>query len=231
MWNGVDIAQVVLDGLVREDAALRLEQAVQGLDSRSEVELHASIAEAIAYAGFGVLREVAFPSLTPAQKKRPDLMRCDFVVTDRPGQVVRDALRERRESERRSATLFEAAAPPPPEGIDARECLWLEVKTVSQFTYTFGVPGPNRTYASELTGSVRRDVAKLAMDPLIEHGELLVVLFTARKEIAEHDLGVAANRALDKGVAIGAARWRHAEIQERVGNAVVTAAVFEVARE
>lgn len=230
MWRGVDIAQLVVDEFVREDRALRAEQAVRGLDSRSELELHSSIANALAAANLGVLREVPFPSLSAKQRKKVDQMRCDLVITEHPGQTIRDALRERIDTQLRMESLFGQTPPPAPDGLDPRDCLWLEVKTVGQFTYTSGVPGPNRTYTSELIGSIRRDIAKLSADPRIEKGELLLVLFTATPEVAEHDLSVAANRVLDRGTRLGGMRWRHAPIQDLAGNAFVTGAIFEIAR-
>lgn len=231
MWRGTDIAEVVLDGLGVEEASLLTEQSVKGLDARREVELHESIAAAIRRAGFGALREVPYPSLSPAQKKNPDRMRCDVVVTPIPGERVRDVVRDQRERAMREGTLFEDAAPakPGPE-VDPASCLWLEVKCVGQFTYSLGVPGPNTTYASELISAVAGDVKKLAADPLIEHGELLLLLFSASREVAEHDLAVAANRALDRSVPLANARWRHMPIADRAGNSLLTAAVFEAAQ-
>ncbi len=228
MWRGIDIARVVLDGLAAEEASLLAEQAVHGLDARRELTLHESIGAAIARSGFGVLREVPYPSLSPAQKKNPDRMRCDVVVTPHSGERIRDAVRDRREKATRAGTLFEPVAPPPDTAeVDPSACLWLEVKCVGQFTYSLGVPGPNATYSSELTSAVSGDIRKLAADPLIEHGELLLLLFSASKEIAEHDLAVAANRALDRGVPLGGARWHHTPIADRAGNRLLTAGVFE----
>lgn len=228
MWNGLDIARVVLEGLAREEGALRVEQAVSGLDALSEVELHASITRAFLATGFGVLREVPFPSLTPEQKRDPQRQRCDVVLTPEPGQRVKDAIRSKRARKKAEALLF---ASEEEMGAEPEECLWIEVKCVGQFTYTHGVPGPNRSYTSELTGAVRRDVVKLAGDSLIAHGAAVVVLFSASREVAEHDLGVAANRALDRGAPLKAVRMDHAEMVDRIGNRVMTAAVFEVGRE
>jgi len=225
MWHGVDIARVVMERLSRDEDALRLEQAVGGLDALSEVSLHALIARALEASGFGVLREVPFPSLTPEQKRDPQRQRCDVVLTPRVGERVKDAIRTRRAKKKVEALLFACEEE---EGAAPEECLWIEVKCVGQFTYTHGVPGPNRSYTSELVGAVRRDVAKLAGDSLIESGAALVVLFSESQDVAEHDLGVAANRALDRGAVIKSVRMEHAPVLDRIGNRVMTAAVFEV---
>lgn len=225
MWHGLDIARAVLDGLVREDHALKLEQAVAGLDALNEVSLHEAIARALEATGFGVVREVPFPSLTPDQKRDPQRQRCDFVLTPRIGEGVRDVIRTRRAKQKAEALLF---APEEEEGAAPEDCLWIEVKCVGQFTYTHGIPGPNRAYTSELVGAVRRDVEKLGADSSIEHGAAVVVLFSGSREVAEHDLGVAANRALDRGAVIKAVRIEHAPIVDRIGNRLMTAGVFDV---
>jgi hypothetical protein len=228
MWHGLDIARAVLDGLARDEEALKLEQAVSGLDALAEVRLHESIARALETTGFGVLREVPFPSLTPEQKRDPQRQRCDVVLTPRVGERVKDVIRTRKAKKKAEALLFACEEE---EGAAPEECLWIEVKCVGQFTYTHGVPGPNRAYASELTGAVRRDVVKLASDALIESAAALVVLFSESRTVAEHDLGVAANRALDRGAVIKRVRMEHAAVLDRIGNRVMTAAVFEVGKE
>ncbi|MGH7243506.1 MAG: hypothetical protein ACREJD_08835 [Phycisphaerales bacterium] len=227
MWHGLDIARIVLDGLARDEEALRAEQAVAGLDALDEVSLHELIARALEATAFGVVREVPFPSLTPEQKRDPQRQRCDLVLTPRVGEHVKDVIRSKRAKKKAESLLF---APAEDEGAAPEECLWIEVKCVGQFTYTHGVPGPNRSYTSELTGAVRRDVAKLGSDPLIQHGAAVVVLFSASREVAEHDLGIAANRALDRGVPLKSMRMEHAPIADRVGNRLMTATVFAVGR-
>ncbi|MBX3390084.1 MAG: hypothetical protein KF691_11610 [Phycisphaeraceae bacterium] len=227
MWHGLNIARVVLEGLVREEESLRLERAVAGLDSLDEIQLHGVIVRALQATGFGVLREVPFPSLSPAQKRDPQRQRCDMVLSPEPGKQIRDELRSRRERRETEGLLFAHSAP---EGVDPRECLWIEVKCVGQFTYTNGVPLPNRSYASELIGAVRRDAVKLASDPLIAHAAGLVLLFSESCEIAEHDLGVAANRALDRGAPVKGFSFEHAPIEDRIGNRYASIAAFEIER-
>lgn len=227
MWHGLNIAQVVLEGLVRDEEALRLEGAVSGLDALDEIRLHRLIAKALETTGFGVLREVPFPSLTPAQKRDPQRLRCDVVLTPSPGQRIRDELRALRDKKAHEESLFKSSES---DGVDPRECLWIEVKCVGQFTYTSGVPQPNRAYSSELIGAVYRDAMKLATDTLVAHAAGLVLLFSESREVAEHDLGVAANRALDRGAPINAFHFEHLPIADRIGNRVLTIAAFEIDR-
>ena len=246
MWHGLNIAQVVLEGLVRDEEALRLEGAVSGLDALDEIRLHRLIAKALETTGFGVLREVPFPSLTPAQKRDPQRLRCDVVLTPSPGQRIRDELRALRDKKAHEESLFKSSES---DGVDPRECLWIEVKCVGQFTYTSGVPQPNRAYSSELIGAVYRDAMKLATDTLVVragrlavevvracracergHAAGLVLLFSESREVAEHDLGVAANRALDRGAPINAFHFEHLPIADRIGNRVLTIAAFEIDR-
>ncbi|NJL31512.1 MAG: hypothetical protein HC898_07725 [Phycisphaerales bacterium] len=77
---------------------------------------------------------------------------------------------------------------------DPEEALWLEVKTVSQFTRD----GPFPRYSAELLAPVPKDVKKLWYDSRIRHSALLLVLFTAEQSIAEHDLAAWQQRCLDR---------------------------------
>ena len=99
------------------------------------------------------------------------------------------------------------------------EALWLEVKTLGQFCFKRGVPVPNATYAAELTQAVFDDLAKLSHEPLIRHGALVLVLFTVDRGTAEHDVGVAMHRALDKGIVFRSPITGGFEISDRIGNA------------
>lgn len=228
MWHGLELAQFVADGLARAEQELSREQAVSGLDALDEVSLHGVLERILSESGFGLLREVPYPSLTPEQKRDPQRKRCDFVLTPERGQRIRDALANRRRKTP-EPTLFAAADTEHSEA-DPTDCYWIEVKCVGQFTCTHDVPGPNTTYASELINAVRKDTAKLAGDALIARGVLLLLLFCETRAIAEHDLAVAANRTLDRGGSLGQVRLRCASIPDRIGNRLVTAATFEMNR-
>lgn len=227
MWQGFDAAEVLSAGLATHERARREEQAVRGLDALKELDLHELLAQSCAAAGFGVLREVGYPTLREATRHsaRP---RCDIVLTPMPGQILVDPLEQHRAREH--STLFAALPPSSDHTTEAvpGDCLWLEVKTVAQFSYTQGIPGPNRSYASELVQSLRSDLDKLAADPGIESGLVALILFTDDDRTARNDIVAAANRCLDHAAAIASMSSRSFPITDRAGNACCTVAAFDV---
>ena len=80
-----------------------------------------------------------------------------------------------------AATLFRDD-----HAVSLEDAFWLEVKVVAQFTEE----GANARYSSQLLSTVQDDIAKLSRDRGILHAGLLIVLFTANAEIADHDLGI-----------------------------------------
>ena len=58
---------------------------------------------------------------------------------------------------------------------------------------------------------------------------LAVVLFTAAREVATHDLGVWSAHVAGRGFSLDAPRVRHVDIGDRYGNAVCTVGVFGLA--
>lgn len=234
MWQGFDAAMVISSGLERRERALASEQAVRGLDAMKELELQAWIASACEDAGFGVLREVAYPTLGEATRHsaRP---RCDVVLTPMAGQTLVDALARKREAHAAAGTLFagiaaEAPAEVPADGgaITPDACLWVEIKTVAQTAYTRGVPVPNRGYGSELVQALRTDLDKLAGDSEIRDGVVVLVLFTLDERTARNDLVAAANRCLDHASAIASMSTCSFAISDRAGNGCCTVAAFDV---
>lgn len=227
MWQGFDAAEVLSAGLQRRERDLRAEQAVRGLDAMKELDLHDLLAESCADAGFGVLREVGYPTLHAAAR-HPDRLRCDIVLTPLAGQTLADPLEAARE--RSAATLFADVAPTSPEAalVGARDCLWIEIKAVAQFAYVRGVPGPNRGYAAALVQALRSDLDKLAADPAIDQGLVVLVLFTQDERTARNDIIAAANRCLDHAAAIASLSSRSFPLADRVGNACCTVAAFDV---
>ena len=118
-----------------------------------------------------------------------------------------------------AATLFA-----PDDAVALDDALWLEVKTVSQHT----IEGPNARYSTELLSTVRADVTKLAKDDGVLHAALLIVLFVESPLVSEHDLGVWADRCLERGLPIGAPCVREFAITDRMGNANCCAALYPV---
>jgi len=102
------------------------------------------------------------------------------------------------------------------------EALWIEVKVVAQFHRQ----GPNRGYARALQTPVWNDVKKLASDPTIVHGLVVLVLFTVDAVTADHDLDVWRARACDRGLHLWPRVQRSLPIGDRLGNRLCTVALF-----
>lgn len=184
--------------------------------------MHRLLAEGLEQAGFGVVAEMPYPTLHVPSPRRAERERCDLVLTADPASRPADPLQLRRQIEQAAGTLFESLAPKlahhhalvPPE-----EAFWLEVKLVAQIAYREAVPVPNRSYAAELVGGPRRDLAKLAADRRIVHGGVALVLFTADQRTADHDLAELQRRLVRADVpVIVPAATRGFPITDRAGN-------------
>lgn len=238
MWDWPRLAQITRDALAERERLLREEQAVYGLDSLRETQLHPVLAEAFSSAGFGVLREQPYPSAigTPGHRPaKPARDRCDLVLTPEPQFALADPLDSHREQDwlqgnntkDPTPSLFAQTPVPDPlpaknavKTISPEEAAWIEVKVVAQFAFTHGVPGPNSAYSSELTASLARDIEKLNGEPLVRHGGLLLVLFTRDQRTAEHDVSIALHRCLDRERKFKSPEVARLPILDRVGNAL-----------
>jgi hypothetical protein len=208
-WNTAEIADAVAVGLQRRAAEDDAAQAVYGFDSLDELGLHPLVRNACGEAGYGAWPEQRYPGQRH-RKSRAEGQRCDLVLTP-DGTPLREAgVRN---------TLFDAAP-----ATDTEAAYWLEIKTVAQFESD----GPFRRYSAELLQPVTKDVKKIWSDGIIKSGGLLLVLFTAGAEVAEHDLGVWHERCLSKGYPVGPPAVRGFPITDRVGNRWCAAAVFGV---
>jgi hypothetical protein len=230
MWRPDQIADLAAGELQARAEALRLEQAVRGLDALQETEFHPIIADGLAAAGFGVACEFPYPGVV-FRRRFSERERCDLVLTPSPEVAIADPVEVVKQAEAAAATLFASteAAAPAPEGIPPEEAYWLEVKLVGQFCFSNGVPGPNRTYASELLRNAASDIPKLARDPRIRHGAVLLVLFTADRPTADHDLAALMHRCLDKELPVSSPSLARFEIPDMIGNTLCTVAVVPVA--
>lgn len=223
-WDLAVVHGAVVEGLGARERAIVEEQAVQGLDALSEVALQRTLSDLLARAGFGVLRERPYPGhqeqgSAGGRARDSARMRCDLVLTPVPGMALGDPVAELRERDAMSGTLFAGAELQPVRPTMAPEdALWLEVKTLGQHCFKRGVPAPNTTYGGELTQAVFEDLAKLSHEPLIRHGALVLVLFTGDRGTAEHDVGVAMHRALDRGVVFRSPIQGGFPISDRIGN-------------
>ena len=226
LWDEQHLLGAVCEHLKRLEAALNDEDAVKGIDALDELAMHPHIAAALTAAGICVHREFAYPGIPGKRKKKPERERCDFVLTASPDRPPGDPMVLVVDREKQEQTLFAPLPPPRLEGTPIGECYFLECKVVGQYTYVEGVPVPNRTYASQLTRSVTKDLKKLNADERIGFGGLLLVLFTADAAVAEHDLPIALHRALDRHAMFRSPLKLQFPIAERVGNACCTVALI-----
>ena len=210
IWTTSIIADAVHDGLRDRAREEDLEQAVYGLDHHDELGLHPLVHAALRAAGWGVWPEQRYPGHW-AKSRKSEGNRCDVVLTEDPATPLRDP--EIR------GTLFDQL-----KGCDPDDAYWLEIKTVAQQT----IEGPFPRYTTELLSPVARDIRKLWSDGVIRHAGLLLILFTAGRHVAEHDLTAWYTRCLDRGYPVGAPEYRLFDITERIGNSCCAVGVFGV---
>ncbi len=243
MWRTDLLIEAAEAAVQRREAELAAEHAVHGLDSFDEVELHPLLAAGFTEAGLGVLREQPYPHEWRSKRGRRlrgaetpehrDRLRCDLVLTPSPGQrlvdpllVERESVRARRNAEGTLSSPMagdaaDAVAASLSEGVGPRDVYWMEVKVVGQHAYCAGVPGPNRSYASELRRTLT-DLRKLEDDEQVLRAGLLLVVFAEERSVAEHDLSSLMHACLDREIAISSPELRHVPIHERIGNRVCT---------
>ena len=210
-WSAADIADAVAEGLQQRARDDDLEQAVYGFDALDELGLHPLIQQALRGRGWGIWPEQRYPD-DEARPRRSEGKRCDVVLTPAPeGLPLRDP--------KVKGTLFDSQPAADPE-----ESYWLEVKTVAQFE----TGGPFRRYSAELFAPVTADVKKIWTDSRIMNGGLLLVLFTAGREVAEHDLLAWHQRCLDRGYPVAAPAMRGFDITDRIGNTWCAVGVFGI---
>jgi hypothetical protein len=166
--------------------------------------------------------------------ERRDRYRCDIVLTPERRQRLVDPLvitqRARREQASALGGLFDVharrEAEPPVQGrdidsdaaIEPEFAFWLEVKQVAQCDLSSGVPGFSRSYASRLVQGPAADLGKLQSDDRVQHGAALLVLFTASKVVADHDVPIMLHRLLDRGRAVSSPMLAGFDITDRLGN-------------
>jgi len=229
MWRPDQIADIAAAALQEHSDALRLEQAVRGLDALSEVELHPLLADGFAAAGFGVATEFPYPGQPTRRPRHAERERCDLVLTPSPEIAILDPVAELKHRDDAVGGLFDAevvAAAYP--GIPPEEAYWIEVKLVGQYCFNAGVPGPNRSYASELLTTAAADITKVSREPMIRHGSLLLVLFTADQPTASHDLTAFMHRCLDRDLPVQSPSQARFEVPDLIGNRLCTVAAVPI---
>lgn len=205
------MVEAVAGFLQRRAEADDQEQAVYGIDSRDELGLHPLIQQALREAGYGVWPEQRYPS-DRSRRRKSEGKRCDIVLTpDDLPLLEPDAER----------TLFADE-----QAVALEASFWLEIKTVSQYT----TEGPFAGYCRELLAPVTQDIKKMAKDGSLYHCGLMLILFTADQQVAEHDLLAWEKRAMERGYGVAPPVSRSFAINDRLGNGWASVSLFPVRR-
>ena len=185
--------------LQNAENALRLEQAVHGLDVRKEVAIQALLADGLA-ARHRVTREAYYPSVTG---KRSHRARCDLVLTSRGQPLQNDQ---------------EAAGCPP------EDALWLELKVAHQLAPS-GRSHPR--YGPQWRRAIVADADKLRTDPRIVHAAIGFVVFTDSRATLDKDLHLFES-LLGASGPVGFRSVRSLAITDRIGHALCSVALWPV---
>lgn len=206
LWDLSTVADQLQAALNAAEAALRLEQAVYGLDTKDERQLQATLAEGLSRF-VSVAREVHYPST--AGRKLTHRPRCDLVLTPAGRALKPDAA---------PPSLFD-----PPDLCPPGEALWVEMKVAYQFR-----EGGRRHcgYGSQWRQAVVDDLRKMEADPLIREAALLLVVFNESPTILAKDLELFEDVLVRKEVVAGFRQVRGVPIQDRIGHRLCTAAVW-----
>ena len=205
-WDFATLADHLGEVVGRAEAELRLEQAVYGLDVKSEVELQRLLGEGLK-SYYEVTREVHYPS--SRGKKLTHRQRCDLVLTPKGRPLKLDWAAE---------TLFDPSDRARPE-----EGMWLEVKVACQFREG-GVR--HGGYGQQWRNAVVEDLVKMDADPLIRHAGLCLIVFNESHDILNKDLENFELVLAQKEVLAGFRQVQSVEIVERIGHRVCTVAVW-----
>lgn len=206
MWDFSTVADRLGQVIADAEAALRLEQAVYGIDARDERQIQSLLADGLR-AFYEVAREVHYPST--AGRKLTHRQRCDLVLTSK-GQPLR--------LDSAPPSLFDPANPALPG-----EALWLEVKVAYQFREG-GIR--HGGYGAQWRTNVVEDLRKMEGEPLIKDAGLLLIVFNESRQILEKDLDLFESVLAQKEVLAGFRQVRSVEILERIGHRVCTAALW-----
>lgn len=221
MWNQSEIADLIADELRERAHAKSVEPVHFGIDSLCEVELHPFLCQSFTNSAFGVQREVRYPSSALSRPTESQRKRCDLVLTPSQEMSIFDPIHEQRLVDELAQTLFAGhldAQTHKDSVCQPQEAYWIEVKVVGQFQYVDGVPMPNSAYAAELTIGPKLDVIKLASEPIIHAGAILVIVFTELKEAGPHDIGHAVGLWIDQELPISIPEIRSFPIPNYGGN-------------
>lgn len=205
-WDFALLADHVQSVIAQAETDLRLEQAVYGLDNKSEIEIQMLLSQGLAK-HYEVAREVHYPS--SAGKKLSHRQRCDLVLTPKGWPLKRDS---------DPVTLFDAPNQAKPE-----EGLWLEVKVAYQFREG-GVR--HGGYGPQWRNAVIEDLRKMEAEPLIREAGLCLIVFNESRDILDKDIELFESILAQKEVLAGFRKVRTIDIVERIGHRVCTVALW-----
>lgn len=205
-WNLSLLADHVRAALADAEEALRLEQAVRGIDALDEVGLHALLAGRLAL-HFSVAREVHYPSTLG--KKLTHRQRCDLVLTPAGCPLRLDFA---------PPLLFD---PSSQVGPDAG--FWLEVKAAWQFR-AGGVR--HGAYGAQWRNGIVADLRKMEAEPAIRNGGLLLIVFNESNVVLDKDLTLIEDVLTEQEVLAGDRQVRTLAILDRIGHSRCTAAIW-----
>jgi hypothetical protein len=205
-WDFVQLADDIGEVLFAEEAGLRAEQAVHGMDVRDERELQKLLAEKLA-AKYEVAREVHYPSTV--DRKLSHRPRCDLVLTPL-GHPLR--------LDHNPPTLFDHPSPARSE-----DALWLEIKIAYQYR-AWGVP--HAGYGGQWRNAVVEDLKKMETEPGIREAGLVLIVFNQDRTVLEKDLELFEDILMVKEVLAGFRKVRSVDILDRIGHRVCSVAVW-----
>jgi hypothetical protein len=205
-WDFATLADQLAAVIGQAEGELRLEQAVYGLDAKTELQLQELLAGGLAR-HYEVAREVHYPSTHG--KKLSHRQRCDLVLTPKGRPLKIDSA---------PVTLFDA-----PDLAGPEQGLWLEVKVAYQFREGGLRHGG---YGAQWRNAVVDDLRKMEADPLIHEAGLCLVVFNQSREILEKDVELFENILAQKEVLAGFRKVRSIEILDRISHQVCTVALW-----
>jgi hypothetical protein len=205
-WDLVELIEQIGRLLQTAEDELRLEQAVYGLDARSERDLQSLLAERLA-AHYEVAREVHYPSTVG--RKLSHRQRCDMVLTPKGRPLKLDSA---------EPTIFD-----PPDLATAEDGLWLEVKIAAQFREG-GIR--HSGYGGQWRNAVVDDLRKMEAEKRILEAGLLLIVFNESSAILEKDLEIFESVLAEKEVLAGFRQVRSVKILDRIGHHLCTAALW-----
>jgi hypothetical protein len=206
MWDFSTIADRIGEVIGQAENALRLEQAVYGLDANDELKIHTLLEEGLRKF-YEVSREVHYP--LSFGKKLTHRQRCDLVLSQQGRPLRLDSA---------PAGLFD-----PHDAALPSEALWLEVKVAYQFREGNIRHGG---YGAQWRTKVVDDLRKMEADPLIHDAGLMLIVFNESREILEKDLELFEDVLAHKEVLAGFRQVRSVAILDRIGHTVCTAALW-----